>query len=166
MLNIIIANGLEGHIDGSLPSSIPGFRAPISESRVHTVETPQSASFELDLLVSHRKHDGSLYMLEFGTGDLGFSELGDRLKTIFDKFDAIGEPLSYRDKIIHTFRGLGPEYNAMVSTISARPDRPSIEEIHNLLINHDYRLEEQQTSDHLNLNPTHAQLAQLNLSQF
>lgn len=70
------------------------------------------------------------------------TEYLDRLKMIFDKFAAIGESLSYRDKLIHTFRGLGPDYNAIVSCVSTRPDRPSMDEIHNLLINHDYSLEE------------------------
>ena len=79
------------------------------------------------------------------------TEYLDRLKTIFIKFVAIWEPLSYRDKLIHTFRGLGPDYNAIVSSLSAITDRPSMDEIHNLLINHEYRLEEQQVVDHLNL---------------
>lgn len=95
---------------------------------------------------------------------LTITEYLDRLKTIFDKFVAIGEPLSYRDKLIHTFRGLGPDYNAIVSSLSARPDRPSMDEIHNLLINHEYRLEEQQAVDHLNL--VQAQFAQMNLTHF
>ena len=83
-----------------------------------------------------------------GRGKAGEIEMGtffflSFLKTIFNKFVAIGEPLSYRDKLIHTFRGLGPDYNAIVSSLSARPDCPSMDEIHNLLINHEYRLEEQ-----------------------
>ncbi|GMN68299.1 hypothetical protein TIFTF001_037354 [Ficus carica] len=95
---------------------------------------------------------------------LTITEYLDHLKIIFDKFVAIGEPLSYRDKLIHTLRGLGPDYNAIVSSLSARPDRPSIDEIHNLLINHEYRLVEQQAVDHLNL--VQAQFAQMNLTQF
>ncbi|KAJ9691330.1 hypothetical protein PVL29_013490 [Vitis rotundifolia] len=123
MLNIIIANGLKGYID-----------VQTSESQVHTIETSQPL-------------DGSHCWLEFGARDLNLFESCvsnsldlhhskkkltdltminylDRLKIIFDKFVAIGEPLSYRYKIIHTFRGLKPEYNAIVFAVSARPDRP------------------------------------------
>ncbi|EXB76244.1 hypothetical protein L484_025598 [Morus notabilis] len=95
-------------------------------------------------------------------GGLTITEYLDKLKTIFDKFTAIGEPLSYRDKIIHTFRGLGPAYDSIVSSISARPDQPPMEEIHNILINRDYRLEEQQSVDNLGL--TQAQQTQLFLT--
>lgn len=56
--------------------------------------------------------------------DLTITDYLDHLKTIFGKFVAIGEPLSYRDKFIHTFKGLGPEYNAIVSTVSARLNDP------------------------------------------
>lgn len=58
----------------------------------------------------------------------------------FDKFAAIGEPLSYRDQVVHIFQGLGPDYLLTVQSLSARPDRPSIDEIYNLLINAELNL--------------------------
>ncbi|GMN68309.1 hypothetical protein TIFTF001_037367 [Ficus carica] len=43
------------------------------------------------------------------------------------------------------------EYLDRLKTIFDKPDRPSMDEIHNLLINHEYRLEEQHAVDKLNL---------------
>lgn len=198
MLNIIIANGIEGYIDGSTPCPPqfldaqglqlnPEFTqwrrlnrlvmswiySSLTEGMMGRIvglstareiwdslnQVYQSASISTILCLKTQ-------LMSIKKGGLTITEYLDKLKTNFDKFAAIGEPLSYRDKIIHTFRGLGPAYDSIVSSISARPDRPPMEEIHNILINHDYRLEEQQSVDNLGLTQAQlTQLAQLNLSQ-
>ncbi|KAI9195642.1 hypothetical protein LWI28_016864 [Acer negundo] len=63
-----------------------------------------------------------------------------QFKEIADKFAAIGEPLSYRDHLGYLLKGLGSEYDAFVTSIEYRVDRPSIEDVKSLLLSHESRL--------------------------
>ena len=62
---------------------------------------------------------------------------------MFDKFAAIGEPLSYRDKPTRTLKGLPEEYDIFVTSIHNRSDRPSLQEVYSLLYTYEYRLSQQ-----------------------
>ena len=59
---------------------------------------------------------------------------------MFDKFAAIREPLTYRDKLTHILKGLPKEYDNFVTSIQNRSDRPSLKEVHNLLHTYEYKL--------------------------
>lgn len=39
------------------------------------------------------------------------------IKEAFDKYSAIGESLSYRDKLIYTLNGLTEEYDGFVTSV-------------------------------------------------
>ena len=82
-----------------------------------------------------------------------------QFKEIADKFAAIGEPLSYRDSLGYLLDGLGPEYDAFVTSIENRVDRSSIEDVESLLLSHESRLSKRNTAEQLNF-------AQTNLSSY
>ncbi|TXG66120.1 hypothetical protein EZV62_007395 [Acer yangbiense] len=60
-----------------------------------------------------------------------------QFKDIADKFATVGEPLSYRYHLGYFSEGLGPEYDAFVTSIENIVDRPSIEDVHSLLLSHE-----------------------------
>ena len=64
---------------------------------------------------------------------ISMSEYLTRMKKIFDAYAAMGEPVLYRDKLMHLLNGLGEEYDSVVTSIQNRSDRPSLTEIHNIL---------------------------------
>ena len=53
------------------------------------------------------------------------SEYLARIKEVFDKYSAMGEPLSYRDKLMYTLNGLTEEYDGFVTSIYNRSNKPS-----------------------------------------
>ena len=54
------------------------------------------------------------------------SEYLARIKKVFDKYSAMGEPLFYKDKLMHTLNGLTEEYDGFVTSIYNRFDKPSL----------------------------------------
>lgn len=72
-----------------------------------------------------------------------------KLKSLSNRLASIGEPVSKKDYLIYLFNGLDQHYNGFVSSVSARSDSPSVEEIHSLLLNYEYRLEQQNTAANL-----------------
>ncbi|KAI4311490.1 hypothetical protein MLD38_036381 [Melastoma candidum] len=69
------------------------------------------------------------------------------LKSLSDQLSAIGEPVRYRDYLWYLMEGLPAEYDAVVTAIYSRTDQPKLEEVHNLLLNFDMRLERRFVSD-------------------
>ncbi|PON94440.1 hypothetical protein TorRG33x02_096870 [Trema orientale] len=82
--------------------------------------------------------------------DISLSEYLAKLKTMFDKYATIGEPLSYRDKLTKTLEGLSEEYDMFVTSINNRSDRPSLEVVHSLLYAYEYRLFQCQVEQNIN----------------
>ncbi|EXB66235.1 hypothetical protein L484_003563 [Morus notabilis] len=76
-------------------------------------------------------------------------------KTIAYKLASIGDPISNADQLIYLFQGLGPKYNTFVIILEARPEQPSIEEVHSLLLTYDARLQRQNSSEQLSLPQAH-----------
>ena len=64
------------------------------------------------------------------------------IKKVFDKYFSMGEPLSYRNKLMYTLNGLTEEYDGFVTSIYNRSDKPSIEEVHSLFYTYEYWLEQ------------------------
>ncbi|KAL6314915.1 hypothetical protein AAG906_029134 [Vitis piasezkii] len=79
------------------------------------------------------------------------SEYLARIKKVFDKYSAMGEPLSYKDKLMHTLNGLTEKYDGFVTSIYNRSDKPYLEEVHSLLYTYEYRLEQRNTAQQLQL---------------
>ena len=69
----------------------------------------------------------------------------NKLKSLWNSLAAIGEPVSIYDHLICMFNGLDQEYNAFVTSINNRPDRPSVEEVHSLFLVYESRLKRQHT---------------------
>ena len=74
---------------------------------------------------------------------------------------AIGELVSYTDHLLYLFGGLDRTYNPFVTSIINWLDKPSIEEIHSLLLSYEFRLDSQNLDDQLS--SLQANLSQLNL---
>ena len=74
-----------------------------------------------------------------------------QIKDIFDKLAAIGEPLSYKDKLMFVFNGLGEEYDSFVTSTLNRTDKPSLGEIYSLLYTFEYRMEQRVTTENISL---------------
>lgn len=64
-----------------------------------------------------------------------------RLKGYCNRLAAIGEPVSSKDQLVYFLGGLGPEYDAYVTGILNRSDKPSMETVYSLLLSFDYRME-------------------------
>ncbi|KAI4385853.1 hypothetical protein MLD38_003843 [Melastoma candidum] len=64
-----------------------------------------------------------------------------------DQLSAIGEPVRYRDHLWYLLEGLPAEYDPVVTAVYSRTDHPTIEEVHQLLLNFDLRLERRQVPD-------------------
>ncbi|KAI4321369.1 hypothetical protein MLD38_034759 [Melastoma candidum] len=69
------------------------------------------------------------------------------VKMFADQLSAIGETVQYKDYIWYLLEGLPMEYDPIVTAVYSRPDQPSIEEIQNLLLNFDLRVEKRHVSD-------------------
>ena len=54
-----------------------------------------------------------------------FSKYLECIKEVFDKYSAMGELLSYRDKLMYTLNGLTEEYDGFVTSIYNRSNKPS-----------------------------------------
>ena len=87
------------------------------------------------------------------------SEYLARIKEVFDKYSAMGEPLSYRDKLMYTLNGLTEEYDGFVTSIYNRSDKSSLKEVHSLLYTYAYWLEQRNTAQQL-------QFSQVNLTAY
>ncbi|KAF4348060.1 hypothetical protein G4B88_030696 [Cannabis sativa] len=65
------------------------------------------------------------------------------MKTLCNTLASVGEPISTQEHLTYLLNGLGPEYNAFVTPILARPVKPTIEEVHSLLLSYEAHLERQ-----------------------
>ena len=84
-----------------------------------------------------------------------------KLKHLYNTLVAISEPISYIDHLLYLFGGLNRTYNPFVTLIINQPDKPSIEEIHSLLLSYEFRLDSKNSDDQLSY--LQANLSQLNL---
>ena len=70
-----------------------------------------------------------------------------KIKGFCDSLAAIGESVSEQDQIMNLLAGLGSDYNAVVTLISARDSQLSLESVHSLLLTFEHRLEQQNSFD-------------------
>ncbi|KAF4390066.1 hypothetical protein F8388_003008 [Cannabis sativa] len=62
--------------------------------------------------------------------ELSASAYLQKLKTLCNTLASVGEPISSQEHLTYLLNGLGPEYNAFVTPILARPVKPTIEEVY------------------------------------
>ncbi|XP_010260525.1 PREDICTED: uncharacterized protein LOC104599610 [Nelumbo nucifera] len=58
-----------------------------------------------------------------------------------DSFGVVGSPISEFDLNLQILMGLGPDYEAFVTSVSTRSDELSTEELNGMLLNHEHRKE-------------------------
>ena len=83
-------------------------------------------------------------------GNLSAHDYVSKMKNIVDKLVAIGQPVPKKQQILYLFQGLGPDYNPFVTSFNARVETPTIDEVHCLLLNYDFRLEKQNSVEQIN----------------
>ncbi|KAL5538762.1 hypothetical protein UlMin_045664 [Ulmus minor] len=72
-----------------------------------------------------------------------------KIKGASNNLAAIGEPVSEQDQILNLLRGLGADYNAVVTAINTRDDRISLEVVHIMLLSFEHRLEQQNSMENV-----------------
>ena len=70
-------------------------------------------------------------------GGSTMSQYLGKLKDVTNALAAIGEPVSYRDHLGYLLEGLLVEYDAFVSSVYNRANKPNIEKIKSLLMAYD-----------------------------
>ncbi|KAI4373768.1 hypothetical protein MLD38_011851 [Melastoma candidum] len=66
------------------------------------------------------------------------------LKSLANQLAAVGEPVSQRDYIWYMLEGLPAEFDAVVTAIYSRPDQITLDEVQNLLLGFEMRLDRRQ----------------------
>uniref|UniRef100_A0A803NPY8 Integrase catalytic domain-containing protein n=1 Tax=Cannabis sativa TaxID=3483 RepID=A0A803NPY8_CANSA len=74
-------------------------------------------------------------------GSQTISDYVDKIQFIADSLAVVGSQIDDQDLILQLLNGLGPEYDPVVSGITARSDVLSFEEVQALLLSHESRLE-------------------------
>ena len=75
-----------------------------------------------------------------------------KIKGATDNLATIGEPISEQDQVMNLLRGLGSNYNVVVTTINIRYDKISLEAIHSVLLAFEHRLEQQSSIEQMSAN--------------
>ncbi|KAF4376971.1 hypothetical protein F8388_022687 [Cannabis sativa] len=73
-----------------------------------------------------------------------------KLKSLRNTLASIGESISHQDHLVHLLNCLGLEYNEFVTQILARPIKPTVEEIHAVLLSYKACLERHMTITSIN----------------
>ena len=177
--NVIFANGFEDFIDGTSvcpekelrPGEInPAFVAWRRQDRtilswIYSSLTPgimaqiighnssHSAWNALEKIFSSCSRARIMQLrLEFQSTKKGSMSMIDyimKVKGAADSLAAIGEPVSEQDQIMNLLGGLGSDYNAVVTAITIREDKISLEAVHSMLLAFEQRLEQQGSIEQL-----------------
>ncbi|KAK3188487.1 hypothetical protein Dsin_028048 [Dipteronia sinensis] len=75
----------------------------------------------------------------------------NKVKGLTDSLAALGEPVPEAKQVRFFLRGLEPEYDSFVTSITNRSDQPSLEEVHSLLMTHENQIEKRNSTNKLNL---------------
>ncbi|RVX07394.1 Retrovirus-related Pol polyprotein from transposon RE1 [Vitis vinifera] len=126
MENVVYANGFEEYIEGT--KSCPPKELPTGDINPDFVQWRR-----FDRMTTKKGGDSMLdYIL--------------KMKTISDNLAAVGEPVKDRDHILQLLGGLGPDYNSIVASLTAREDDLSLHSVHSILLTHEQRLHLQHSS--------------------
>ncbi|RVX04841.1 Retrovirus-related Pol polyprotein from transposon RE1 [Vitis vinifera] len=177
--NLIFANGFEDFIDGTSvcpekelrPGEInPAFVAWRRQDRtilswIYSSLTPgimaqiighnssHSAWNALEKIFSSCSRARIMQLrLEFQSTKKGSMSMIDyimKVKGAADSLAAIGESVSEQDQIMNLLGGLGSDYNAVVTAITIREDKISLEAVHSMLLAFEQRLEQQGSIEQL-----------------
>lgn len=177
--NVIFANGFEDFIDGTSvcpekelrPGEInPAFVAWRRQDRtilswIYSSLTPgimaqiighnssHSAWNALEKIFSSCSRARIMQLrLEFQSTKKGSMSMIDyimKVKGAADSLAAIGESVSEQDQIMNLLGGLGSDYNAVVTAITIREDKISLEAVHSMLLAFEQRLEQQGSIEQL-----------------
>lgn len=72
-------------------------------------------------------------------GNLGLQDYFTRVKSLVDSLEAAGKKIEYDDHITHILRGLGPEYDPMVSVITGNEKLPPVQRVYSMLLTQENR---------------------------
>ncbi|XP_068636011.1 uncharacterized protein [Aristolochia californica] len=72
-----------------------------------------------------------------------------KIESTADNLAAIGEPVSEQDQVMNLLGGLGSDYNVVVTAITIRDDKISLEALHNMLLAFEQCLEQQSSIEQI-----------------
>ncbi|CAI9108257.1 OLC1v1007820C1 [Oldenlandia corymbosa var. corymbosa] len=93
--------------------------------------------------VKYTLKDGKAEFYHCEKGDLSMSAFLDRLKELYACLVSIGDSITYRDVVMQVVMGLGPEYNAATSQISAQKPLSTFDECLSRLLLEEAKLAKQ-----------------------
>ncbi|KAF4369419.1 hypothetical protein G4B88_029475 [Cannabis sativa] len=133
--NQLLMSWLYASLSDSMLGQIVGFTTAteiwVSLERTYSA-TSFARSFDFRMALQNLKKDR-----------LNASAYLQKLKTLCNTLASVGDPISSQEHLTYLLNGLGLEYNAFVTPILARPVKPTIEEVHALLLSYEARLERQ-----------------------
>uniref|UniRef100_A0A803Q341 Retrovirus-related Pol polyprotein from transposon TNT 1-94-like beta-barrel domain-containing protein n=1 Tax=Cannabis sativa TaxID=3483 RepID=A0A803Q341_CANSA len=80
-----------------------------------------------------------------GKGGQSISDFSDKVQSIADSLAIAGSPILDQDLILQLLNGFGPEYDSVVSGITARCVDLTLEEVQSLLLAHESRIDHHNT---------------------
>ena len=158
LLNILIANGLDGYIIGQAvqPSEFLDKSQYVENleyviwvrinqlvmSWIYASLSPEPMGYEIQHALQHRYESPSTarvmslraQLQQLNKESSTISQYLDRLKSLIDFLIAVGESVSYYDHLDYLLEGLHMEYDSFITAVYNLADRPSIEEVQSLLI--------------------------------
>ncbi|KAG6736757.1 hypothetical protein POTOM_060348 [Populus tomentosa] len=90
-----------------------------------------------------------LELQSINKGSLSIIDYMMKVKGATDSLTVIGEPVLEQDQVMNLIGGLGSDYNAIVTTINIRDNKISIEVVHSMPLDFEYRLEQQSWIEHI-----------------
>ncbi|KAJ8615087.1 hypothetical protein MRB53_034459 [Persea americana] len=74
-------------------------------------------------------------------GALSISEYLQNIKVVTDHLDATGYMVPDEEIMLYMLGGLGPDYDALVTSITTHSEPTDLDELHGFLFSHDLRIE-------------------------
>ena len=164
LLNVVIANELEGFLDITHPCPhyqsrillwqrynrliMSWFYAFLSKNVMTQIVGYNTASeiwlalgqiYALTLMARLVELHTQLQSLK--KGSMFTLDYIQNIKGLYNSLVAIKEPISRNNQLIYMFNGLDPDCNVFVTFVNNRSDLPSLEEIHSLFLSYEFRLE-------------------------
>ncbi|KAG6793657.1 hypothetical protein POTOM_002872 [Populus tomentosa] len=132
--HVVFANGFEDFIDGTTI-------CPEKELSPGVINPSFVVWRRQDCTILTRIMQLRLELQSTKKGSLSMIDYIMKFKGAADNLAAIGELVLEQDQVMNLLKGLGSNYNAVVTAINIRDDKISIESVHSMLLAFKHRLE-------------------------
>ncbi|KAH9667197.1 retrovirus-related pol polyprotein from transposon RE1 [Citrus sinensis] len=160
VISSIIANELEGFVDGSHDHILLSWLLSSLSERVLGTVVDCSTSCEVWTTPANqfgaRTRARILYLrTQIQTTKKGSSTIHEyysKMKTLLNSLRAAGNSMNDDDFIMCVLAGLGPEYDSVVTNINSMQESPSISEVYGMLLSQENRTEQNLSSGNIEAN--------------